>query len=108
MSMQLPLKTAFEGNINYYNNISAQGRNKGSITTWMGARKVFMKNKLNARVSISDPFGRANNSSYNEGNNFTVQSFNTNNTSNVSISLNYRFARVSKTKVPPASEVVKP
>ncbi|RZK81013.1 MAG: TonB-dependent receptor [Pedobacter sp.] len=108
LSMQLPLKTAFEGNINYYNNISAQGRNKGSITTWMGARKVFMKNKLNARVSISDPFGRANNSSFNEGSNFRVQNYNTNNTSNVTLSLNYRFARVSKTKVPPASQVVKP
>lgn len=103
LSMQLPFKTAFEGNLNYYNNISAQGRNKGSITTWMGARKVFMKNKLNARVSVSDPFGRANNSSYSEGVNFRVQNFNTNNSSNVTLSLNYRFARVSKTKVPPPS-----
>jgi hypothetical protein len=100
--MQLPFKTAFEGNLNYYNNISAQGRNKGSITTWMGARKVFMKNKLNARVNINDPFGRANNSSFSEGANFRVQNFNTNNSSNVTLSLNYRFARVSKAKVPPA------
>jgi iron complex outermembrane receptor protein len=101
LSMQLPFKTAFEGNFNYYNNISAQGRNKGSITTWMGARKVFMKNKLNARVNISDPFGRANNSSFSEGANFRVQNFNTNNSSNVTLSLNYRFARVTKAKVPP-------
>jgi len=101
LSMQLPFKTAFEGNLNYYNNISAQGRNKGSITTWMGARKVFMKNKLNARVNISDPFGRANNSSFSEGSNFRVQNFNTNNSSNVTLSLNYRFARVTKAKVPP-------
>lgn len=108
LSMQLPFKTAFEGNLNYYNNISAQGRNKGSITTWMGARKVFMKNKLNARVSVSDPFGRANNSSYSEGVNFRVQNFNTNNSSNVTLSLNYRFARVSKTKVPPPPSATTP
>ena len=108
LSMQLPLKTALEGNLNYYNNISAQGRNKGSITTWMGARKVFMKNKLNARVSVSDPFGRANNSSFSEGSNFRVQNFNTNNSSNVTLSLNYRFARVSKTKVPPPPAVAAP
>jgi iron complex outermembrane receptor protein len=108
LSMQLPFKTAFEGNLNYYNNISAQGRNKGSITTWMGARKVFMKNKLNARVNISDPFGRANNSSYSEGANFRVQNFYTNNSSNVTLSLNYRFARVSKTKVPPPPTPAKP
>ncbi|MES2828641.1 MAG: outer membrane beta-barrel protein [Bacteroidota bacterium] len=101
MSMQLPFKTAFEGNINYYNNISAQGRNKGSITTWMGARKVFMKNKLNARITISDPFGRSNNSSFNEGINFRTQNYNTSNTSNVTLSLNYRFTRVTKTKIPP-------
>ena len=106
--MQLPFKTAFEGNLNYYNNISAQGRNKGSITTWMGARKVFMKNKLNARVSVSDPFGRANNSSFSEGVNFRVQNFNTNNSSNVTLSLNYRFARVSKTKVPPPASGATP
>ncbi|MES2456594.1 MAG: TonB-dependent receptor [Bacteroidota bacterium] len=102
MSMELPFKTAFEGNINYYNNISAQGRNKGSITTWMGARKVFFKNKLNARVSITDPFGRASNFSSSEGINFRSENYYTSNSSNVTLSLNYRFARISKTKpIPP-------
>ncbi|TKC07617.1 outer membrane beta-barrel family protein [Pedobacter frigoris] len=102
LSMELPFKTAFEGNVNYYNNISAQGRNKGSITTWMGARKVFLKNKLNARISISDPFGRSSNSSINEGINFRSENFYTSNTSNVTLSLNYRFTKVSKTKpIPP-------
>lgn len=104
LSMELPFKTAFEGNVNYYNNISAQGRNKGSITTWMGARKVFLRNKLNARISISDPFGRSSNSSYNEGVNFRSQNYYTSNTSNVTLSLNYRFTRISKVKIPPPSE----
>jgi iron complex outermembrane receptor protein len=102
MSMELPLKTAFEGNINYYNNISAQGSNKGSITTWMGARKVFLKNKLNARVAITDPFGKSNNYSLSEGINFRSENFYSSNSSNVTLSLNYRFTRVSKTKpIPP-------
>jgi iron complex outermembrane receptor protein len=102
MSMELPFKTAFEGNINYYNNISAQGRNKGSITTWMGARKVFLKNKLNARISITDPFGKSNNYSLNEGINFRSENFYTSNSSNVTLSLNYRFTRITKTKpIPP-------
>ncbi|MHA4893507.1 outer membrane beta-barrel protein [Pedobacter sp. PWIIR3] len=105
MSMELPFKTAFEGNINYYNNISAQGRNKGSITTWMGARKVFLKNKLNARISINDPFGRASNSSFNEGINFRAQNYFTSNSSNVTLSLNYRFTRITKTKIPPPPAV---
>jgi len=102
LSMELPFKTAFEGNINYYNNISAQGRNKGSVTTWMGARKVFLKNKLNARISVTDPFGRASNYSLNEGANFRVENFNNSNSNNVTLSLNYRFARITKTKpIPP-------
>ncbi|WP_285059598.1 outer membrane beta-barrel protein [Pedobacter ginsengisoli] len=102
MSMELPLKTAFEGNINYYNNISAQGRNKGSVTTWMGARKVFLKNKLNARISITDPFGKSNNYSLNEGINFRSENFYTSNSSNVTLSLNYRFTRITRTKpIPP-------
>lgn len=102
MSMELPFKTAFEGNINYYNNISAQGRNKGSITTWMGARKVFLKNKLNARVAITDPFGKTSNYSLSEGINFRSENFYTSNSSNVTLSLNYRFTRVSKTRpIPP-------
>lgn len=102
-SMELPFKTAFEGNVNYYNNISAQGRNKGSVTMWMGARKVFFKNKLNARISINDPLGKSSNSSFNEGVNFRSENFYTSNTSNVTLSLNYRFTKVSKTKpIPPA------
>ncbi len=102
MTMELPFKTAFEGNLNYYNNISAQGRNKGSVTTWMGARKVFLQNKLNARISINDPFGRSSNSSTNEGINFRSENYFTSNTSNVTLSLNYRFTRISKTTpIPP-------
>lgn len=106
LTMELPFKTAFEGNLNYYNNISAQGRNKGSITTWMGARKVFLKNKLNARISISDPFGRSNNYASNEGINFRSENYFTSNTSNVTLSLNYRFTRISKSKpiLPPPTK----
>lgn len=105
-SMQLPYKTAFESNLNYANNINAQGRNKGSINSSFGARKSFFKNTLSARISTSDPFGRKNNNSFNQGTNFTSQSYSTNNSSNVTLSLNYRFTKVKMNKVvvppPPA------
>lgn len=104
-SMQLPYKTAFESNLNYANNINAQGRNKGSINSSFGARKSFFKNTLSARISTNDPFGRKNNNSFNQGSNFTSQSYSTNNSSNVSFSLNYRFTKVKTNKVaipPPA------
>lgn len=103
-SMQLPLKTAFESNVNYANNITAQGRNKGSITSSFGARKSFFKNTLSARISTNDPFGRRNNSSFNQGVNFVSQSFSTNNSNNVSFSLNYRFTKIktNKVEIPPA------
>ncbi|TDQ09275.1 outer membrane beta-barrel protein [Pedobacter metabolipauper] len=101
MSMELPFKTAFEGNVNYANITNAQGRSKGSMTTWMGARKVFMKNKLSARVSINDPFGKRTNFSTNQGTNFIAQNYWASNSSNVTLSLNYRFTRVNKIPPPP-------
>jgi iron complex outermembrane receptor protein len=103
-SMQLPYKTAFESNLNYANNITAQGRNKGSINSSFGARKSFFKNTLSARISASDPFRNKNNESLNQGLNFISQSYSTNNSSNVNFSLNYRFTKVKVNKVviPPA------
>ena len=104
LSMQLPLKTAFESNVNYANNPNAQGRSKGSINSSFAARKMFFKNKLTARVSTTDPFGRRNNVNFNQGDNFISQSYGTNNSSNVMLSLSYRFSKIKTNKVvvPPA------
>ncbi|RZL40955.1 MAG: TonB-dependent receptor, partial [Pedobacter sp.] len=71
-SMQLPQKTAFESNLNYANNVSAQGRNKGSITSSFSARKMFFSNRLNFRITLNDIFGNRNNTIYNEGENFRL------------------------------------
>jgi hypothetical protein len=98
-SMQLPLKTAFEANINYANNINAQGRNKGSIASSFGARKSFFKNTLSVRISTNDPFGRRNNTSTNQGLNFVSQNYSNNNSNNVTFSLNYRFTKIKANKV---------
>ncbi|MNY47028.1 hypothetical protein D3C86_1822620 [compost metagenome] len=98
--MQLPLKTACEANVNYANNVNAQGRTKGSVTSSMAARKVFFKNRLNARISVSDPFGKRNNTLFSEGTNFRLQSYSTSNTSNVTLSLNYRFTKIKKVPTP--------
>jgi iron complex outermembrane receptor protein len=102
-SMQLPLKTAFESNLNYANIISAQGRNKSSVNSSFGARKSFFKNTWSARISTNDPFGKKNNNSSSEGLNFFSQNHSTNNTSNVNISINYRFTniKVKKVVIPP-------
>ncbi|MES2445868.1 MAG: outer membrane beta-barrel protein [Bacteroidota bacterium] len=103
LSMQLPYKTAFESNVNYNNNITAQGRNKGSIVSSFGARKSFFKNTWSVRVSTSDPFGRRNNNSVSQGLNFISQNFSNNNSSNLNLSLNYRFTKIKSTKptIPP-------
>lgn len=101
LSMQLPLKTAFEANVNYANNVNAQGRTKGSVTSSMAARKTFLKNRLSARVTVSDPFGSRNNVLFSEGVNFKLQSYSTSNTSNVTMSLNYRFTKIKKVPAPP-------
>ena len=95
-SMQLPMKTAFESNLNYSNNINAQGRTRGSVSSSLAARKLFLNNKLNVRISGNDPFGKRNNTLFNEGNNFKVDSFSTNNTNNFTLSVNYRITKVNK------------
>ncbi|MCZ4245876.1 outer membrane beta-barrel protein [Pedobacter punctiformis] len=100
-SMQLPYKTAFESNLNYANNANAQGRNKGSATTSFSARKMFFSNRLNFRVTVNDIFGDRSNTFFNEGENFRLENISTNNTQNVTFSLNYRFTKVAKTKIPP-------
>ena len=99
LSMQLPFKTAFESNVNYANTPNAQGRSKGSVNSSFAARKIFFKNKLTVRVSTNDPFGRKNNVNFNQGNNFTSESYGTNNTSNVMLSLSYRFSKIKTNKV---------
>ncbi|SFG60323.1 outer membrane beta-barrel protein [Pedobacter insulae] len=98
LSMQLPYKTAFESNVNYANRLNAQGRSRGSVNSSFGARKNFFKNTLSVRVSTNDPFGRRNNIIFNQGNNFISESYSTNNSSNVSLSLSYRFSKIKSTK----------
>ncbi|WP_461791798.1 outer membrane beta-barrel family protein [Pedobacter sp.] len=102
-SMQLPYKTAFEANLNYNNNVSAIGRNSASINTSFGARKSFFKNTLTARISANDPFRGRRNTTYNEGLNFTSNTYGVANTNNFVFNLNYRFTKVktNKVNVPP-------
>lgn len=102
-SMQLPYKTAFEANLNYNNNVTAQGRNQASINTSFGARKAFLKNRLSARISANDPFRGRRNSTFNQGLNFFSNSYGINNTNNIVFNINYRFTKVkvNKVTVPP-------
>jgi hypothetical protein len=102
--MQLPFKTACEANINYANNANAQGRTKASVSSSMAARKTFLKNRLSARITVSDPFGKRNNTLFSEGVNFKLQSYSTSNTSNVTMSLNYRFTKIKKVPTPPKAK----
>lgn len=99
VSFQLPAKIAFEGNVNYSNNLNAQGRSKGSVTTSFGARKVFLNNRLNFRVSASNPFGNNTYTTYNSGENFNLESHSVSYSSNVNFSLNYRFTKIQQKKV---------
>ncbi|WP_443937001.1 outer membrane beta-barrel protein [Pedobacter sp. MW01-1-1] len=102
-SMQLPLKTAFEANVNYANNQSAQGRNKGSVTSNFSARKAFFKNRLSFRTTINDIFGNRSYTTYSEGVNFRAENYSTNNTQNITFSLSYRFTKLTQGK-PGAAE----
>ncbi len=98
LTFQLPYKTAFEAHVNYGSYINAQGRNKGSVVSSFAARKSFLKNKLAARLSATDPFGRRNQISVNQGLNFISEIYAYHQTSNLMISLNYRFSQIKNTK----------
>lgn len=107
-SVQVNKRAAFEGSLNYANNLVAQGRNKSSINSTLGFRQNFLKNRLSARITANDPFRGKNSYSYNEGTNFFAESFSENNTNNFTFNINYRFTRIKTNKVvvPPASKVV--
>lgn len=107
-SVQVAKRSAFEGSLNYGNNLVAQGRNRSSISTSLGFRQNFLKNKLSARVSATDPFRKRHGYSFNEGINFHSEVFSENNTNNVTFNISYRFSRIKTNKVvvPPASKVV--
>lgn len=99
ISMQLPYKTAFEANLSYNNNVSAIGRNRASVNTSFGARKTFFKNTLTTRISANDPFRARRNSVFNEGENFSSNTYGVYNTNNFVFSINYRFTKVKTNKV---------
>lgn len=107
-SMQLAAKTTFEGSLNYADNLVAQGRNRSSINSSFGLKQNFLKNKLSARVSTTDPFRAKKSYAFNEGTNFYAESFSENKTNNVNFNLTYRFSNVKTNKVvvPPAKKVI--
>lgn len=99
MSIDLPQRLAFEGNLSYYSNTSAQGTNSGSVSTSFGMRKVFMKNKLKLRIMSVNPFSQSNARGYTEGLNFTRESFSTTRTRNFAVTISYNFTKVGANSV---------
>jgi iron complex outermembrane receptor protein len=99
MTIDFPKRLAFEGNLNYYSNTSAQGRNSGSVSTSFGMRKIFMQNKLKFRLMAVNPFSQSNNISYTEGLNFTRENWSSQHTRNFSMTVSYNFTKVGRNSV---------
>ncbi|MES2279492.1 MAG: outer membrane beta-barrel family protein [Bacteroidota bacterium] len=96
VTIDFPKRLAFEGNMNYYSNSSAQGRNSGSVSTSFGMRKVLMTNKLKLRIMAVNPFSNSNNITYTDGINFTRESFSSTRTRNFSMTVSYNFTKVGR------------
>jgi hypothetical protein len=96
MTIDFPKRLAFEGNMSYYSNSSAQGRNSGSVSTSFGMRKIFMKNKLKFRIMAVNPFNQTNAITYAEGINFTRESYSSTRTRNFSMTVSYNFTKVGR------------
>jgi outer membrane receptor protein involved in Fe transport len=99
VTIDFPKRLAFEGNVNYYHNTSAQGTSSGSVSTSFGMRKIFMKNKLKFRLMAVNPFSQSNSTSYTEGLNFTRQGYSTTHTRNFSMTVSYNFTKVGANSV---------
>lgn len=94
MSMDMAKKVSFEGNLNYYSNTSAQGRNSGSVSTSFGLRKILMNNKVRLRIMATNPFGNTNSFTYTDGDNFSKVNYSLQRTRNFSMSISYNFTKV--------------
>ncbi|RKR82728.1 outer membrane receptor protein involved in Fe transport [Mucilaginibacter gracilis] len=94
----LPAKTAFESNFNYYTNTSAQGRNKGSLTSSFAMRKSLYKNKFRVRLMITNPLGQSSSTTLTQSDTFNKQDYYTVNTRNYSMSVSYNFTKVGNKK----------
>lgn len=99
ITLDFPNRLAFEGNMNYYSNTSAQGRSSGSVSTSFGMRKTFMKNKLKFRIMAVNPFSQSNSTTYTDGLNFTRESFSTTHTRNFSMTISYNFTKVGRNTI---------
>ncbi|MEO6521384.1 MAG: outer membrane beta-barrel protein [Mucilaginibacter sp.] len=97
--IDLPGKTAFEGNFNYYSNSSAQGRNKGSLTSSFAMRKAFYKNKMRVRIMAVNPLGQTSSTTLTNDVTFNKQDYYTINSRNYTISVSYNFTKVGNKAV---------
>ncbi len=91
VSLQLPGRLAFESDLRYHSTTSAQGRNRGSVNTRFSGKKSILNNRLNIRLSATDPFYRQHTEETSEGTNFRLRRSSVASTGNFSLSLSYRF-----------------
>jgi hypothetical protein len=96
--VDVPGKFAFESNMNYYTNTSAQGRNTGSLTSSFAMRKSFYKNKFRVRLMATNPLGQNSSTTYTQSDTFNRQDYYTVNTRNYSMSISYNFTKVGGNK----------
>jgi hypothetical protein len=94
VQIDMPGKLAFEGNMNYYSNSSAQGRNKGSLSSSFAFRKAIYKNKFRLRLQATNPLGQTSSTSITENQTFNRQDYYTINNRNYSLSVSYNFTKV--------------
>lgn len=91
ISVQLPKRLAFESDIRYSDNVSAQGSSRGYVTSTFSARKSVWNNRLSVRMSARDPFYGQHTREISEGRNFRLTRSSETETGNFSVALSYRF-----------------
>ncbi|WP_050982187.1 outer membrane beta-barrel family protein [Mucilaginibacter paludis] len=96
IQIDMPKQLAFESNLNYYTNSSAQGRSKGSLSSSFAIRKSVYKNKVRIRLTAINPTGQGSSTTFTQGQTFNRQDYYMQNNRNYSLSVSYNFTKVGR------------
>jgi hypothetical protein len=82
--------TTIDGNVRFSSFADPQGRARSNVSMNLGFQRKLFNKRLIASLNLIDPFRTQRFTTYTYGTNFTLENFNSSNTTNVRISLAYQ------------------
>jgi ferric enterobactin receptor len=85
--------TVLDGNLRYSSFADPQGRARSNLSMNIGLQRKLFNKRLIATINLIDPLRAQKFTTYTYGSNFTLENFNSSNTTNVRLSLAYQLNR---------------